>query len=538
MNDLQVRPDRDIGSPCPIARPRRKSLFREYSEAIIIAVLLALFIRQFAVQAFTIPSGSMMDTLLIGDYILVNKFLFGAEIPLTDRHLPGLRDPRRGDVIVFKYPNDETRDFIKRIIAVGGDTIQVRDNRVLLNGHSIDEPYVRPGSFSGPPSAQCGYAYGCDPLKVPEGSYFVMGDNRDNSQDSRYWGFVKREKIRGKAFLIYWSWNGDGHWLRWRRLGMVPAVRRRWTPRGRRLGVYVHLPFCAERCGYCSFNTAPYTSGAARSLPGRAAAGVRPGRGGAVGGPRHARHPLPRGRHAVAARRPPRWPRVLDAHPGALPRSSPGAEVTVECNPDERDARPASAATGAAGVTRISLGVQSLDDRDPPRGSTGCTLGRPGAPRLRGRARGRLRQHQRGPHLRAARRSTARAGTRTVAGRARLGARPPLRLRPDPRRGQPLARRRRERAARTRTRSPAQYRALARLAARGRLRALRGLQLRAARPPLRATTSSTGARRNTWRWARAPAASSGDVRYGNVKPVERYCALVEAGRCRSRATRC
>ena len=219
MNDLQVRPDRDIGAPPPLTRPRRKSLFREYSEAIIIAVLLALFIRQFAVQAFTIPSGSMMDTLLIGDYILVNKFLFGAEIPLTERHLPGLRDPRHGDVVVFKYPNDETRDFIKRIIAVGGDTIQVRDNRVLLNGHPIDEPYARAGSFSGPPSAQCSYAYGCDPLKVPEGAYFVMGDNRDNSQDSRYWGFVRREKIRGKAFLIYWSWNGEGHWLRWQRLG-------------------------------------------------------------------------------------------------------------------------------------------------------------------------------------------------------------------------------------------------------------------------------------------------------------------------------
>jgi len=155
MNDLQVRPERDIRPPAPVVRPRRKSLFREYSEAIIIAVLLALFIRQFAVQAFTIPSGSMMDTLLIGDYILVNKFLFGAEVPLTDRHLPGLRDPRHGDIVVFKYPNDETRDFIKRIIAVGGDTIQVRDNRVLLNGHSIDEPYVRPGSFTGPPSAQC-----------------------------------------------------------------------------------------------------------------------------------------------------------------------------------------------------------------------------------------------------------------------------------------------------------------------------------------------------------------------------------------------
>jgi signal peptidase I len=206
-----------------VARVRRKSLFREYSEAIIIAVLLALFIRQFAVQAFTIPSGSMMDTLLIGDYILVNKFLFGAEIPLTDTHLPGVRDPQRGDIVVFKYPYDEARDFIKRIIAVGGDTIQVRDNRVVLNGRPIEEPYVRPGSLTGPTSGQCSYQYGCEPVTVPPGSYFVMGDNRDNSQDSRYWGFVRREKIRGKAFVIYWSWNWEGerHWLpvRWWRLG-------------------------------------------------------------------------------------------------------------------------------------------------------------------------------------------------------------------------------------------------------------------------------------------------------------------------------
>jgi signal peptidase I len=219
MHDLQVRPERDGAPAASTVKARRKSLFREYSEAIIIAVLLALFIRQFAVQAFTIPSGSMMATLLIGDYILVNKFLYGAEIPLADKHLPGLRDPHRGDVIVFKYPNDETRDFIKRIIAVGGDTIQVRENRVLLNGRPLDEPYVRSGSFSPPSGAACGYAYACEALEVPAGSYFVMGDNRDNSQDSRYWGFVRREKIRGKAFLIYWSWNGDAHWLRWRRLG-------------------------------------------------------------------------------------------------------------------------------------------------------------------------------------------------------------------------------------------------------------------------------------------------------------------------------
>jgi signal peptidase I len=219
MNDLQIRPETQPSVAAAAAKPRKKSLIREYGEAIFIAVLLALVIRQFAVQAFTIPSGSMMDTLLIGDYILVNKFLYGAEIPFTEIHLPGFRAPERGDIIVFKYPNDESRDFIKRIIAVGGDTVQVRDNRVWLNGKPLNEPYVRPGSLHDTPSTYCGYLYACEALRVPAGSYFVMGDNRDNSQDSRYWGFVRREKIRGKAFLIYWSWNGDSHWLRWRRLG-------------------------------------------------------------------------------------------------------------------------------------------------------------------------------------------------------------------------------------------------------------------------------------------------------------------------------
>jgi signal peptidase I len=202
-------------------RARKKSLVREYAEAIIIAVLLAFIIRAFLVQAFTIPSGSMMDTLLIGDYILVDKLSYGPEIPFTDIHLPALRTPARGDVIVFKYPADESRDFIKRIVAVGGDTIQVRDNRAYVNGRLLDEPYVRHGSFPAVASGHCTYLYGCEPLIVPPNAYFVMGDNRDNSQDSRYWGFVRREKIRGKAFLIYWSWNGERHWLRWRRLGSL-----------------------------------------------------------------------------------------------------------------------------------------------------------------------------------------------------------------------------------------------------------------------------------------------------------------------------
>ena len=201
------------------APARRKSLVREYVEAIAIAILLALVIRTFVVQAFTIPSGSMMDTLLVGDYILVNKFLYGPELPFTDTHLPGLRAPQRGDIIVFKYPQDEKRDFIKRIIGVPGDTVQVRGNQVFVNGKALDEPYVKAGSSRPHLGAQfCGYAFGCEPTVVPPESYFVMGDNRDNSQDSRYWGFVKRDKVKGKAFLIYWSWDSDRHWLRWWRL--------------------------------------------------------------------------------------------------------------------------------------------------------------------------------------------------------------------------------------------------------------------------------------------------------------------------------
>ncbi len=163
---------------------------------------------EIALKAYTIPASSMAPTLLVGDFILVNKLAYESA------------PPRRGDIIVFLYPNDESRDFIKRIIAVGGDTIQVRDNRVWLNGVLQEEPYVRGGSVPANLSAYCGYVYGCDQLTVPAGSYFVMGDYRDNSQDSRYWGFVRGEKIRGKAFLIYWSWDRVAHGPRWGRIGL------------------------------------------------------------------------------------------------------------------------------------------------------------------------------------------------------------------------------------------------------------------------------------------------------------------------------
>src|SRR6185312_4119752 len=149
-------------------------------------ILLALVIRTLIVQAFTIPSGSMMDTLLVGDYILVNKFLYGPELPVTDYRLPGFRDPSRGDIIVFKYPQDEKRDFIKRIVATAGERVQVRGHQVLVNGKQLQERYTKfadSGARGG--EAYCGYAYGCEPTTVPPDSYFVMGDNRDNSQDSR-----------------------------------------------------------------------------------------------------------------------------------------------------------------------------------------------------------------------------------------------------------------------------------------------------------------------------------------------------------------
>lgn len=192
---------------------KRKSLVREYVEAIAIAVLLALVIRTFVVQAFTIPSGSMVPTLLVGDYILVNKFLYGAEIPFTDLRLPALREPGRGDIVVFKYPEDERRDFIKRVIGLPGEEIFIKDRTVYVNGRPLLEPYTVYNSSG----SHAGLEYG--PIVVPPNAYFMMGDNRDNSQDSRYWGFLRRDKIRGKAFLIYWSWDGDSHWLRWWRLG-------------------------------------------------------------------------------------------------------------------------------------------------------------------------------------------------------------------------------------------------------------------------------------------------------------------------------
>jgi len=202
---------------------RNKSAFRETIEAVVIAFVIALFIRTFIIQAFKIPSGSMIPTLQIGDHILVNKFLLGTpvDIPFTNVNLfrmPGLRDPKRGDVIVFKYPEDPTRDFIKRVMAVGDDTIESKDKVIYVNGRKLSEPYVQHvDSEIDPRGRDPRDNFG--PITVPEGSVFVMGDNRDQSYDSRFWGFVPDSEIKGKAVIIYWSWNSDKHWVRFNRIG-------------------------------------------------------------------------------------------------------------------------------------------------------------------------------------------------------------------------------------------------------------------------------------------------------------------------------
>jgi signal peptidase I len=185
----------------------KKSTVREYFESIVIAVILALFVRTWVVQAFKIPTGSMENNLLIGDHLLVNKFVFGPAG--AERALLPMRDIRRRDIVVFKYPNEPQRDFIKRVIGLPGETLELRNKKVYINGEPLDEPYVHflePASDSQEvTSFDVRERYG--PVRVPEGQYFVMGDNRDNSQDSRYWGFLPRGYIKGKALMIYWSYE-------------------------------------------------------------------------------------------------------------------------------------------------------------------------------------------------------------------------------------------------------------------------------------------------------------------------------------------
>lgn len=196
---------------------KTKSTFREYAEAIGMALLLALFIRTFIVQAFKIPSGSMIPTLQIGDHILVNKLAYGIRVPLWGHYLMDFGKVQRGDVIVFIFPEDRSKDFIKRVVAVAGDTVEIRGKKIYINGQQVQDPYAH---FEGDDPQNLLPASRDDfgPTKVPENHLFVMGDNRDRSYDSRFWGFVNLDDVRGKAFLIYWSWDGSDRWVRWERL--------------------------------------------------------------------------------------------------------------------------------------------------------------------------------------------------------------------------------------------------------------------------------------------------------------------------------
>jgi signal peptidase I len=226
-------------------KAKHKSFYKEWIEPFLIAAIVALFIRQFVVEAFKIPSGSMIPTLDIGDHLLVNKFIYGPRIPFTDLRIFSWKEPKRGDIIVFKYPEDEAKNFIKRVVGLPGDKIEIRKGTLFINDQpvpiiaesaardseqAVRSPYYeKPKLFMeqlGGVKHQIQYLRdqsGLDflPKLVPADSVFVMGDNRDNSQDSRVWGFVKYDKILGRALIIYWSWDGDERWIRWERIGRL-----------------------------------------------------------------------------------------------------------------------------------------------------------------------------------------------------------------------------------------------------------------------------------------------------------------------------
>jgi signal peptidase I len=197
-----------------------KSKLQEYTEAIVLAILIAVFIRTFVIQAYKIPSGSMKPTLLIGDHILVSKFNYGVKLPFIRSTLIPVGSPKRGDIIVFIYPEDRSKDFIKRLIGLPGDTIEIRDKQIRINGLPYTDTHgVYTDSLVIPGSVQPRDNFG--PVTVPEGSVFAMGDNRDESYDSRFWGFVPQKDILGKALIIYWSWNSEDHWVRLGRFGTI-----------------------------------------------------------------------------------------------------------------------------------------------------------------------------------------------------------------------------------------------------------------------------------------------------------------------------
>lgn len=216
----------------PAAGPEpafKKSVAREYLESIVVAVILALFIRTFAVQAFKIPTGSMEYNLLIGDHLLVNKLVYSPSLGPLEDALFAKKPIQRGHVVVFKFPEDPTRDFIKRVIGLPGETIEIRDKQVLVNGTPLDEPYVHFNEAPLRRDEESGLLGGDSsrddwgPQVVPDGQLLVLGDNRDNSRDSRFWGFLPADQVKGRALLVYWSYEATRE--EYHRTGLVEWVK-------------------------------------------------------------------------------------------------------------------------------------------------------------------------------------------------------------------------------------------------------------------------------------------------------------------------
>jgi len=180
----------------------KKKIILEYAKSAAIAIALALVIRAFVVQAFKIPSGSMEPTLMVGDHILVNKFIYGVKLPFVNKTIIPFKEPKREDIVVFIFPRDKSKDFIKRVIALPGEKVEIRDNKIYIDDKLYPDPYGHYENSKGTYVFRGKFG----PVKVPEGHVFVLGDNRDHSYDSRYWGFVPIEYLRGKAMIVYWSW--------------------------------------------------------------------------------------------------------------------------------------------------------------------------------------------------------------------------------------------------------------------------------------------------------------------------------------------
>lgn len=224
----------------------RKSVAREYLESIVVAVILALFIRTWVFQAFKIPTGSMETNLLIGDHLLVNKLVYSPSALPFEEALLAKKDVQRGHVVVFKFPEEPSRDFIKRVIGLPGETVEIRDKTVLINGQPLVEPYAR---FLEPPLRRDDPEYGLrveglrdnwGPKTVPPGQLFVMGDNRDNSRDSRFWGFLPRDQVKGRALIVYWSYDATRE--EYHRTGLAEWVRDTLSAFGRtRWSRFFHL---------------------------------------------------------------------------------------------------------------------------------------------------------------------------------------------------------------------------------------------------------------------------------------------------------